>query len=225
MEVKLGGWYQLNEISVEELRSAGAVISPSSFLHESLRLCFPIHLSPRVQIKNNVSIDKFSFLNWDVTVYPNVYIGGYCSIGRGVQIGLAAHPVNWLSTHAFQYDVAWFSRLPAYKNVNRRVKHRHHRKTKIGADVWIGNNAQINAGVSIGHGSVIGAGAVVTKDVPPYAIVGGVPAKLIRYRFPEKIREKLLQLKWWELNVDKLSDIDFSNIENAISQLQQLKDG
>ena len=74
----------------------------------------------------------------------------------------------------------------------------------IGADVWIGANALIKGGVSIGVGAVIGAGAVVVKDIPPYAIVGGVPAKIIKYRFPDDIIELLLLSKWWELSEDVL---------------------
>ena len=72
--------------------------------------------------------------------------------------------------------------------------------TTIGNDVWIGAHAQIKSGITIGTGSIVAAGAVVTKDVPPYAIVGGVPAKIIRYRFPEETVEKLLKSEWWKLS-------------------------
>ncbi len=71
------------------------------------------------------------------------------------------------------------------------------KRVKIGNDVWIGYGALIVGGVTIGDGACIGAGAIVTKDVPPYAIVGGVPAKVLKYRFPEQIIAKLLDEKWW----------------------------
>ena len=189
----------------------------------TVRICNPIHLSPRVQLKPSVSIDKFTFINWDSVVYPNVYIGAYCSIGRGVQIGLANHPTQWLSSHTFQYNTGWFPNIDAYLQVKRTMPHMHHRQTKIGADVWIGNNAMIKSGVTIGHGAIIGAGAVVVKNIPPYAIVGGNPAKIIRYRFEEKIIRQLLILRWWELDLIKLKNINFSEIEQAIHQLQVIR--
>ena len=73
------------------------------------------------------------------------------------------------------------------------------KKVIIGNDVWIGSHALILGGVKIGDGAVIGAGAVVTKDVPPYAVVGGVPARIIKYRFSQEIIDKLLEIKWWNL--------------------------
>ncbi len=220
--MKIGSWVDVNNVDRDSLVKSGAVISPTAMLDPSLRICFPVHISPRVQIKNGVSIDKFSFINWESIIYPNVYIGQYCSIGRNVQIGLANHPTDWLSTHTFQYNEGWFPNLPSYKKVKRTKKHLHHPKTKIGADVWIGNNAMIKSGVSIGHGAVIGAGALVTKDVPPYAIVVGVPAKIIKFRFSDDIISQLLELKWWQYNVDKVANIDFSDINKALSQLKAL---
>ncbi|WP_299485003.1 CatB-related O-acetyltransferase [uncultured Allomuricauda sp.] len=75
---------------------------------------------------------------------------------------------------------------------------------KIGNDVWIGRDAKIMDGVTVGDGSVIATGSIVTKDVPPYAIVGGVPAKVIKYRFDEETIEKLLKLKWWDFSEEKI---------------------
>ena len=80
------------------------------------------------------------------------------------------------------------------------------KRTVLGNDVWIGSHVLIKGGVKVGHGAVIGAGAVVVNDVPPYAIVGGVPAKIIRYRFSAEIIENLLKLEWWNLSDELLKD-------------------
>ena len=95
-------------------------------------------------------------------------------------------------------------------------------KTIIGSDVWIGAHAQIKSGLTIGNGAVVAAGAVVTRDVPPYAIVGGVPAKVIRYRFDEKAIEALMSLKWWEWSDEKLQQYApcFSEPEKLFDSLE-----
>ena len=90
-----------------------------------------------------------------------------------------------------------------------------------GNDVWIGRGAFIKNGLTLGDGCGIGARSVVTKDVPPYAIVAGNPAKLIRYRFSEDIIEKLLELKWWELDDDFLRLLPFEDMQKCISMLEQ----
>ena len=91
--------------------------------------------------------------------------------------------------------------------------------TIIGNDVWIGAKAIIRSGVTIGDGAVIGAGAVVTKDVPPYAIVAGVPAKIIRYRFDEELRKALLAAKWWDRDMTELRTLPFNNVRQCLQKL------
>jgi tetrahydrodipicolinate N-succinyltransferase len=89
--------------------------------------------------------------------------------------------------------------------------------------VWTGHNVNVMAGVNIGDGAVIAAGSVVTKNVPPYAIVGGVPAALIRYRFPEKTIERLLRAKWWELELVQLSGLPFRDVERCLDMIEEIK--
>ena len=124
------------------------------------------------------------------SMFLNSKIGNYCSIANNVKIGQMDHDLDCVSTstHIFgpAHGITSFCGFiePAI----------------VGNDVWIGANACVKQGVEIGTGAVVGAGAVVTKSVPPYAIVAGVPAKIIRYRFDESIIQKLLDSKWWELD-------------------------
>ena len=124
-------------------------------------------------------------------------IGKFCCIAGNVQIGLAAHPTSMVSMSPIFYDIS--QPLPKFL-IKENKFNKIFLKTTIKSDVWIGQGALIKSGVQIGVGAVVGAGAVVTKDIEPYSIVGGVPAKHIRYRFEKEIREKLLTSKWWEFD-------------------------
>ena len=120
-------------------------------------------------------------------------IGKYCSIGSGavfMMAGNQGHRMDWVSTFPFYFQANIFkSSKNAYEKVGDTV---------IGDDVWIGAEAMIMAGIRIGSGAVVAARAVVTKDVPPYAVIGGNPAQVIKYRFDEETIAKLLMLKWWD---------------------------
>lgn len=126
-------------------------------------------------------------------------IGDFCSIADGVQIALGGeHRTDWVTT--FPFNVLW-----------DEAKHiEGHPKTKgdviIGNDVWIATEAIIMSGVTIGDGAVIGARALVAKDVPPYTIVGGNPAKIIKQRFPDDIVERLLALQWWNWEDQRIAE-------------------
>ncbi len=120
-------------------------------------------------------------------------IGKYCSIGSGavfMMAGNQGHRMEWVSTFPFYYQANIFKHA---KNTFKKSGDTH-----IGHDVWIGSEAMLMAGVTIGSGAVIAARAVVTKDVPPYTVVGGNPAQVIRKRFDETTIAKLLALKWWD---------------------------
>jgi acetyltransferase-like isoleucine patch superfamily enzyme len=130
-------------------------------------------------------------------------IGAFCSIAQGVTILVnMGHRSDWVSTFPFPV-VGGLSNEEA-----RQLPPSEYRPGKggvtIGNDVWLGHGATILDGVTIGHGAVVGTGALVTRDVPPYAIVGGNPAKTIRMRFPPEVIEGLLQLQWWHWPDDKI---------------------
>jgi acetyltransferase-like isoleucine patch superfamily enzyme len=143
-------------------------------------------------------------------------IGNYCSINGTALIGASPHPMNFVSTHPFLY---FKNRGFIERDLGPTVEELSI-KASIGNDVWIGANAIILSGVKVHDGAVIGAGAIVTKDVPPYGIVIGVPAKLLRYRFSPNIIESLLRIKWWFWSEEKIKDnlTSFYNIEEFVKK-------
>jgi acetyltransferase-like isoleucine patch superfamily enzyme len=133
------------------------------------------------------------------TAVTDTTIGKFCSIGPECRIGLADHPTDMISTHP-----AFFStrKQCGITFVDKDYFLETGKKIIIGNDVWIGSRAIIKSGIKIGDGAIIGAGAVVTRNVKPYSIVGGVPAKHIRFRFSETEIKRLQSSKWWDKDFD-----------------------
>lgn len=126
----------------------------------------------------------------------NTDVGSFCSIGNGVSCGLATHTLDHISTSPV-FTLRNSAADAHWAEVDLSANSDDINRTTLEADCWIGSGAMLMSGIKIGVGAVVGAGAVVTKDVPPYAIVGGVPARIIRYRFSPEVREKLLASCWW----------------------------
>jgi acetyltransferase-like isoleucine patch superfamily enzyme len=133
----------------------------------------------------------------------NTKVGKFCSIGPNVLCVPEKHPSNtFVSTHPIFFSTLKQTQITfADKNYYQEVE-----AVKIGNDVWVGANAIILGGLEIGDGAIIAAGAVVTKNILPYAIVGGAPAKLIRYRFHKNEIDFLSKLKWWDKDIDWLKN-------------------
>jgi acetyltransferase-like isoleucine patch superfamily enzyme len=139
-------------------------------------------------------------------------IGRFCSIGSGVIIGQEkyTHPTGWLSSHPFQYTAS-----PLAYQARAEM-------AEVGHDVWIGHNAMILEGVKVGTGAVIATRAVVAEDVPPYAIVAGVPAKVIRFRHSPALVERMLASRWWDIDVAALKQLSLDEPSACLEQLEQV---
>lgn len=153
--------------------------------------------------------------------------GAFCSIADGAGTMGARHPLKRATTHPMSYGpyYEWAAReLGAETYLPRERFNTRPRPISIGHDVWIGADALISGGVTIGNGAVIAARAVVTKDVPPYAIVGGTPAKVIKYRFAEPLIERFEALGWWEYPLDILAQFQMSKPRKFCRALEERRD-
>lgn len=162
--------------------------------------------------KHSYACQYFSVSSEETTV------GSYCSIADNVSLGTTFHPKSFLSTHPFCYFEP--SKLSGNK---KQVYFEYKKPVKVGNDVWIGKSAIVMDGVTIGDGAIVGANAVVTKDVPPYAIVAGVPAKIIKYRFDEETIKDLLEIKWWELDEKDIANLPFNDINECIRIIKNIR--
>lgn len=178
-----------------------------------------------LSLEPGVSLGHVDVDSWQLSIGAHTYIrsrshislvssiGRFCSVGSGVVIGQEkhTHPTKWLSSHPFQYTD---SPLSYYAKTEMAV---------IGHDVWIGSEAMILEGVNIGTGAVIATRAVVVEDVPPYAIVAGFPARVVRFRHEPPLIEQLLASRWWDIDVEKLRTLPLDQPSACIDQIERMR--
>lgn len=159
----------------------------------------------------NAQIDDYSYCDRYSDI-ANAKIGKFANIAAMTRIGATDHPLDTAACHHFLYrsEYYWDDAEADAEFFARRAA----RVTRIGHDTWIGHGAMVKPDVTLGHGAVVAAGAIVTKDVLPYTIVAGIPAKPIRARQPEQIAERLIALAWW--------DWDHSRLRSSLQDFRSL---
>ena len=159
-----------------------------------------------------LKIGAYSFFRSGI-VSSDLSIGRFCSLGENIHIGVnaQAHPTDWVSSSPFQYD-------QSFKNTPVRLSYTVNKnKTSIGNDVWIGEGVLIMEGVTIGDGAIVAARAVVSQNVKPYTIVGGIPARIIRERFSKSLVQELLDTQWWNYSLDAMVDFSFDKPQDFVT--------
>lgn len=168
--------------------------------------------------RGQVFMGTYSYMNEGGFLRDGSFVGRYCSIGRRVTLGAGMHAMYGLSTHPAlargagpKYNREQLAQLAVSPRRDLRF-------TILGNDVWIGDGAVVVPGVTVGTGAVIGANSVVTRDVPPYAVVGGIPARVIRHRHPPEVVDALLATRWWELPLARLQSMSTNNVFEFVAE-------
>lgn len=195
----------------------------------------PICIGHGVTFMGHCSVGAFTYMN-DANAFTTCSIGRFCSLGHDILVGPGQHDMSLFSTHPFVSDAGDVAGLRCFEEYRRianeppphdswqHAPYDSCNQTRIGNDVWIGSRAIIMSGLAIGDGAVIGAGAIVTRDVEPYSIVVGSPARLVRKRFADDVITALLQLEWWQHDLSLLrGHADYKNVPSIIDLLQTSK--
>lgn len=183
----------------------------------------PIYLNRNTQVGPDVVAGKYFGMNESGFV-ARAEVGAFCAFGARTSINPFNHPTDWLSINEFQYHPNSFDWVAEYNDFVRLERTPDmFERVRIGNDVWTGHNVNVLPGVNVGDGAVIAAGAVVTHDVPAYAIVAGVPARVKRFRFPDAVIERLLKVRWWDFELSELSGLPFRDVTTCLTRLEEMR--
>lgn len=173
---------------------------------------------------SNIGCFSYTKSNFDT----QTYIGRFCAIGQNCIIMPASHPIDRLSMCGMDYNafvgLSSFADDHAFKFNQYPVSKAKQSKTIIGNDVWIGGNTVLKQGIKIGDGAAIGYGSIVTRDVPPYAVVAGIPAEIKKFRFPFELIQDLLNSQWFMYNPKDFFDLDTTNPAEFVKQFMKRRE-
>ena len=182
-------------------------------------------LTKHLTTGDTIWISSLGYMSYSSSYLIAAVVGRYCSIAANVRLMGDNHPTDWATSHVFAYGAKY-----------RSIMHDHGESDwdatspvvlkkaslKIGNDVWIGRDAVLARGISIGNGAIVAGSAVVTRDVAPYAIVGGVPAKVIRFRFREEIIDRLLETEWWNFRLSSFAKVKFNDVNRFLGEFSSM---
>lgn len=204
--------------SLLDLRRAGIICAETTIIAGEVTFEPPVRLFGGASIRNS-TLGAYSYVA-NSSYLRDVTMGRYSSVADNVLASAPNHPSHWLGSSAFFFDDVFEQGLPR-PEVDFTIRER----VTIGNDVWIGARASIMGGVTIGDGAIVALGAVVTRDVEPYSIVGGVPAKPIRQRFDDTLIQDLLSFAWWRFDLGAARrtglDVDWKNPGRALDMLRE----
>jgi virginiamycin A acetyltransferase len=225
--------FRITDSVIEALQSRRVFLRPNFSYGDALGKI--IHLTNHVKVEQYGRISESS-LSWDSpvevgafsyvvssAVMPGCIIGRFCSIGSGVRMMGENHPLDRVTTSTWTYGehVSNIVKDDFGVQIIQDKKLRKAGKTEIFHDVWIGENVTLKRNIKLGTGCVVGANSVVAKDVPPYAVVVGNPARVIRFRFPENEIEALLESEWWNIHPSVLARQDMSDVQTFTSDCRR----